>query len=163
MRVLRRLLTTIAISATLALTVALATSTPAAAYGSDAVYQLEFSFNCNNPSRPDVCANEFGTGGGAWGWIELDSTTHPGIAGDADIEITFCDHGRFEGPPFGGAGHFSLDGVWLIVNGFIVISVPSFPELGVLIVPAAPGHYSMVNDPVVGATAVFQVVRIPGR
>jgi hypothetical protein len=162
MRVLRRILTTIAISATLALTVALATSTPAAAYGSDAVYQLEFSFNCNNPSS-DVCTNEFGTGGGAWGWIELDSETHPGTSGDADIVIAFCDHGRFEGPPFGGAGSVRVDGVWFIVDGIIVISVPSVPELGVLIVPAAPGHYSMINDPVVGATAVFEVVRIPGR
>ncbi len=158
-----RSLRTLSLVTVFAFAISLSGTTPAAAYGSDAVYQLEFSFNCNNPSRPDVCANEFGTGGGAWGWIELDSTTHPGTSGDADIEIAFCDHGRFVGPPFGGAGHMSLDGIWFIVDGIIVISVPSVPELGVLIVPAAPGHYSMVNDPVVGATAVFEVVRIPNR
>jgi hypothetical protein len=157
-----RFLRVLALSTIFAFVISVNGAAPAAAYGRDAVYQLEFSFNCNNPSA-DVCTNEFGTGGGAWGWIELDSTTHPGTSGDADIEIAFCDHGRFEGPPFGGAGHLSADGIWFIVDGVIVISAPDFPELGVLIVPAAPGHYSMVNDPVVGATAVFEVVRIPGR
>jgi hypothetical protein len=102
--------------------------------------------------------------GGAWGWVELDSETHPGTAGDADIVIAFCGHdtttiGGAE-PPYGGAGVLLEDGTWFSANGLLFLNSPS---MGTFVLPAAPGHYQLVNVPVVGANTIIEVVKIPGR
>src|SRR5262249_8623299 len=76
----------------LAIPIGSANAQPAAAYGADAVYQIGLSFNCDNKV---ACAlsesNPFGPGG-FWGWIELDSATHPGTSGTANIAVTGCSH-----------------------------------------------------------------------
>ena len=74
---------------------------PAQAYGTDHVYQLTFSLNCNDRTSP-LCAPDMFTLGGVWGWIEPDSD------GTADATVTFCGHGQ----GFNGAFHENLDGVF---------------------------------------------------
>ena len=141
---MRKVLATILV--TLALSLGLFV-TPAAAYGSDAVYQITFSFNCNDKV---LCAvgpnNPFGPGG-FWGWIELDSTVHPGAmtGGDADIVATGCDHDRASAP-HGGADHFNLDGEWKFVGatietGVLVVTtvVPGAGPMSIVF-PSNPGH-----------------------
>lgn len=164
----RHAITTLATTLVLSLTLSLATAQPAAAYGSDAVYQIMFSFNCTDPI---ACAvgpdNPFGPGG-FWGWIELDSTTHPGAmtGGEADIVVTGCDHFRAT-VPHGGADHFNLDGTWFFVgpnveNGALVVNA-EVPGLGTftLVFPSAPGHYTL--HPIPQIANEIQVSLIPGR
>ena len=95
----------LSVVATFALTIAIAGSTasPAAAYGNDAIYQIEFSLNCNDRTSP-FCTQVVGLGG-LWGWIAVDDD------GFADVEVTFCGHG-FPLAPHGGAGHLSADIPW---------------------------------------------------
>jgi hypothetical protein len=144
----RRLL---AMLATTALAGALVSFTPAAAHAASdyngAVYQVEISLNCTNPTAP--CKDVFGLGG-VWGWIAL----MPGGTGNAQI----ADCGHSTGPVHtgAGAGHISYDPHWSIVtsssppdptspvdpNGeYIIIDGgtdgPSF------VVPATYGHYSL--------------------
>ncbi len=151
----------LAIIAVLSLGFSGLTATPAAAYGNDAVYQIMFSFNCDSPTAA-ACQvgpnNPFGPGG-FWGWIELDSTTHPGATtgGDADLVVTGCDHGRTSAP-HGGADHFNLDGTWFYAGGLLFISAG---PIGTLVVPAAPGHYSMHPAPAIANEV--QITLIPGR
>jgi len=155
------------IVASIALSVG-AGATPAAAYGSDAVYQITFSFNCDDKV---LCAagpnSPFGPGG-FWGWIELDSTIHPGAmtGGHADIVATGCDHDRATAP-FGGADHFNLDGNWKFVGAtietgalFVTTTVPGAGPM-TLVFPSNPGHYSMHPAPAIASE--FTVVLIPGR
>ncbi len=168
MNKIRRALTTLVAIVVLSLTVSLGTAQPAAAYGSDAVYQIMFSFNCTDPvacaAGPD---NPFGPGG-FWGWIELDSTTHPGAmtGGDADVVVTGCDHFRTT-VPHGGADHFNLDGTWFHVGPSIeagaLVIVITVPDVGTmsLVVPSAPGHYSLHPAPQIANE--IQVALIPGR
>jgi hypothetical protein len=133
-------------------------TTPAAAYGRDAVWQIGFSFNCNDPVACAVSPeNPFGPGG-FWGWIELDSTTHPGTAGDADIVVTGCDHFRTT-IPHGGADHFNLDGTWLTSGGFLFVSATGFGTF--FVVPAAAGHYSLHPAPAIAME--LQLALIPNR
>jgi hypothetical protein len=149
--------------ATIALLALVGTST-ANAYGNNAVYQIAFSGNCDNPASP-VCApppNGFGLGG-FWVWIVLDND------GTGDVAGAFCQHG-LPTAPHGGAGSVKGDVTWTTItssslpagainsdpnNTYLVI-----PELG-LVLPATPGHYSFRAGPAVQAQT--QIVRIPGR
>jgi hypothetical protein len=154
--------------ATLALTVLIAGSTAstAAAYGNDAVYQIEFSGNCDNPAN-FFCANVFGVGG-IWVWAALDAD-HTG-----DGTVAFCAHG-FPTAPHGGAFGSPIDVTWSTMsyagnpmnigsvnqdpnNNYLVISTTQGP---LITVPATPGHYSFRSGPAVQAQT--QVVLIPGR
>jgi hypothetical protein len=77
----------------------------AQAYGTNHVYQLTFSLNCDNKASQLCAPTAFGLGG-VWGWIEPDSD------GTADATITFCAHSQ----GFNGADHANLGGVeWSIV------------------------------------------------
>lgn len=77
----------------------------AQAYGTDHVYQLTYSLNCDNKASPLCAPDAFGLGG-ARGRIEPDSD------GTVDGQATFCGHNQ--GPS--GAFHQSLDGIsWSIV------------------------------------------------
>ncbi|TMC70020.1 MAG: hypothetical protein E6J13_10330 [Chloroflexi bacterium] len=154
--------------ATLALTALIAGSTAssAAAYGNDAVYQIEFSGNCDNPAN-FLCTNVFGVGG-IWVWAALD-VDHSG-----DATVAFCAHGlptaphgiaaggpvevtwsvvHWEGPPFA-IGSVNQDPS----NNYLAISTTQGP---LITVPATPGHYSFRDGPAVQAQT--QVVLIPGR
>jgi hypothetical protein len=154
--------------ATLALTVLVAGSTAstAAAYGNDAVYQIEFSGNCDNPDN-FFCANVVGVGG-IWVWAALDAD-HTG-----DGTVAFCAHGS-PTAPHGGAFGSPIDVTWSTLsypgnpmdigsvnqdphNNYLVISTTQGP---LITVPATPGHYSFRSGPAVQAQT--QVVLIPGR
>jgi hypothetical protein len=135
---------------------------PAAhAYGTDHVYQLTFSLNCDNKTSPLCAPDVFGLGG-VWGWIEPDAD------GTADATVTFCGHGQ----GFNGASHENLDGVaWTIVSGsqlngaFTVGTDPGdqyivFPgsDLSFVAFPVTPNHYSISFGP--GITAQATVVKM---
>ena len=127
----------------------------AQAYGTDHVYQLTFSLNCDDKTSPLCAPNAFGLGG-VWGWIEPDSD------GTADATITFCGHNQ----GFNGADHANLDGVkWSIVpasqlggrfavgtepTGQYIVFDPS-SALGFLAFPVTANHYSISFGP--GITA----------
>lgn len=129
-----------------------ASTAHAASDYSGAVYQVELSLNCNNPSAP--CQNVFGLGG-IWGWIALmpGATTNAGIG---NAQITGCGHNV--GGPGGGAGHTSYDPAWQKFysptaptpitptdpNGWYLYIAGS-PDGSVhpFIVPATYGHYSL--------------------
>ncbi len=146
--------------------VAGSTATTAAAYGNDAVYQIEFSGNCDNPDS-FLCTNVFGVGG-IWVWAALDQ------GGDGDATVAFCAHG-LPSVPHGGAAGGPTAITWAKIthvgNPFDVGSVNQDPQntylaistaQGPLItVPATPGHYSFRAGPAVQAQT--QVVLIPGR
>jgi hypothetical protein len=156
---LKRTIYALTIAIALSLSSLIAGSTPAAAYGADAVYQIGFSFNCDDPVACAVSPqNPFGPGG-FWGWIELDSTTHPGTAGSAEIVVTGCDHDRTT-VPHGGADHFTLEGTWWTAGGQLFVSTATLG--GVFFVASAtPGHTSL--HPAPGIAIEIQVVRIPNR
>ncbi len=151
---MRRLLATLAIAVALSFSASVATASPAAAYGNTAVYQIEFSFNCNTASDP--CFTQFGYGG-LWGWIALNQD------GTADIEITVCGHDRAGS---GGAFHESSDGTWTSSGGFLLVTTQNF---GTLAFPATAGHYffdsnfQLVSHPTPGAAQEITVVQIPNR
>ncbi len=69
----------------LALAITGSSASPAAAYGNDAIYQIEFSLNCTDRNST-FCTQVVGLGG-LWGWIAV------GNDGFADVEATFCGHG----------------------------------------------------------------------
>jgi hypothetical protein len=127
----------------------------AQAYGTEHVYQLTFSLNCDDRNSPLCAPTAFGLGG-VWGWIE------PGSDNTADATVTFCTHGQ--GPS--GAFHQNLDGVaWSIVpsaqldgrfpvgtdpNGNYIVFDAASP-LGFIAFPATANKYAMSFGP--GITA----------
>ena len=78
-------------------------ATKANAYGGDGkmgVYQIGFSFNCDNRS---LCGSDLG---GFWGWLELDNAAPDGMSGTGgDGQFAGCGHGS----GFNGAVHVSQD------------------------------------------------------
>jgi hypothetical protein len=107
---MRRLL---ALAAAVVAALALSIS-PANAYGGGAnhdMWQIGFSFNCNNPD-PSVCEDGLG---GAWGWVEFDRSAD-GTQTWGDAELAFCFHTIGGGGA--GAGHGSLEiESWFIAPG----------------------------------------------
>jgi hypothetical protein len=161
-RIARSVLAIVAPGAMIAAMVGGAFGAPAAqAYGSDHVYQLTYSLNCDDKTSPLCAPDVFGLGG-AWGWIEPDSD------GMADAQITFCSHGQGEH----GAFHESLDVSWSIVdesqlgdrfavgtdpNGqYIVFDETS--DLGFIAFPVTPDHYTVTFGP--GIRAESTVVQM---
>jgi hypothetical protein len=149
----------------IALVVALAPASTALAYGR-AVYQIEFSSNCNNPS---FCGSDLG---GFWAWGALYSD------GTFDAELTGCGH-TISGAP-AGAQHMSADGHWAIIDGALVITqetdtftgtfhgtVQENPDVPTVIGPAQPGHYStedILGFPAApGVSIQLQVVLVPSK
>ena len=127
----------------------LGVGTPAQAYGTDHLYQLTFSLNCNNRSS-DLCSSKgFGLGG-LWGWIELDGKSRSATSGEADGEVTFCSHSSGQQ----GAFHMKLDEApWFeadaseLPKGVETIGTDPngeylvVPDVG-LAFPETSGHYS---------------------
>ena len=142
-------------AATTALVISMVTvgiSSPIAGASSDysqAVYQITWSLNCNNPSAS--CANTtnsaaFGLGG-QWGWAALSGTS---TGGTANVQVTDCGHlVGSGGPGLAGAVHISLDTTWFVMHGKLYIG----GGLGIPPVPATYGHYStsITNGPNAGA------------
>jgi hypothetical protein len=170
-----RLLSAVTAVAAAAVWVGVAAAPASAGYGPLAVYQVAFSFNCNNPS---FCGS--GGLGGFWGWAVFNSD------GTADAELTGCGH--LQGGPGGGgggAGHMSSDATgWFVGdNGDfwisheeitftghgppVTLSDPQGPYPSDTGIPATPGHYRTSDllgfQPPPGVSFNVQVTRIPGR
>jgi hypothetical protein len=155
-RIRRYLLLIVASVAAIAAT-AMLVAPAAQAYGSDHVYQLTFSLNCNNKTSPLCGPDQFGLGG-VWGWIEPDSD------GNADATVTFCSHATGQT----GAFHENLDVPWSIASavpaGAFPVGTDSqyivFPntDLSFIAFPVTPGHYSTSFGP--GITAQATVVKM---
>jgi hypothetical protein len=131
-------------------------ASPAGAYGGGAshdMWQIGFSFNCNNPT-PGACDFNGGTGGD-WGWVEFDRSAD-GTQTWGDAQTAFCFHTIGGGGA--GAGHSSIDVTsWTIAPGsagpqtFFAsgTETDSFRGMTQTItltnedtgIPAAPGHY----------------------
>jgi hypothetical protein len=163
---LNKRMTTLLVLALAACALAFTAGSARAEYGPLAVYQVTFSFNCNNPS---VCGPDLG---GFWGWAVFNSD------GSADAELTGCGH--TVGGGGGGAIHFHADAEdWFIQNGDFWVSsevdtyVGRFAHTEVISsptdtgIPAAPGHYS--TSEILGFKAPpgmaiqIQVTKIPNR
>jgi hypothetical protein len=163
MRRLRNTLLMLVPAAIIATTAGAAVGTSVAqAYGTDHVYQLTFSLNCDDKSSPLCAPNAFGLGG-AWGWIEPDSD------GTVDATVTFCSHNQ--GPS--GAFHENINGVpWSVVPGsqlgnrFPVGTDPtgnyivfdSASALGFIAFPVTPNHYSTTFGPGIRANGTVTLM-----
>jgi hypothetical protein len=141
------------------------------AYGTNHLYELTFSANCDNPAVPLCSPSGFGLGG-TWGWIEIDGTWGA-TSGYADATITQCSH-QTPGLP-NRAFHTNLsDTPWVELPGsaFLTSDNPPFPvdfpgsltEL-YFVIPAAglafpvvPGHYSVSAAP--GVQVQSQVTQL---
>ena len=109
---------------TLAGGVTLATVGPAAAYGPQQVYQVEWSANIPGP-----------TGGGAWLWFGL-SSDHTG-----DYHGSDCGHANGPAASNGGKVTWKLinNGKTVEINGVVLNGLGFAPTVTV---PAAFGHYT---------------------
>ena len=137
---------------------ALAAAVPSSALaygGSQQVFELTVSANCDNAGSPLCAPPPAGFGlGGTWQWWELDGSSPSATTGVADGTITFCGRG-------GPAGHANVSDIpWSLVP---LAQLPQgvFPSDGgrsatyILIGggfagiawPAAPGHYSVRFGP----------------
>lgn len=109
---------------------------PAGAYGngggSQQLYQVSASMNCNNPS---VC----GSLGGFWAWGEFEAN------GTFDAELTFCDHlATPAGPGFAGAGHEHASGTYIIADFGLGPWIVVTSEVDVL---TGQGHGATITVP----------------
>src|SRR5947207_15488662 len=108
---MRRLVLMLAAFAAAAALAAVSASS-AGAYGGGAshdMWQIGFSFNCNNPA---FCSE--GTGG-VWGWIEFDRSAD-GRQTWGDAQSSFCFH--TVGGGGAGTGHSSIETqTWFIAPG----------------------------------------------
>jgi hypothetical protein len=153
---MRRLIVLVSAAATMALAAVASTAGPAGAYGGGAahdMWQIGFSFNCNNPT-PGACDFNGGTGGD-WGWVEFDRSAD-GTQTWGDAQTAFCFHTIGGGGA--GAGHSSIDITsWTIAPGsagpetFFASGTETDSFRGVTQtstftnedtgIPATPGHY----------------------
>jgi hypothetical protein len=152
------------------------------AYGNTALWQLGFSFTCNNVSDPN-CG---GAKGGQWGWAEFDS------GGQGDIQYT----AYFVSPGVSGVGtglfHLSMSitswvidtsnpsafpfGTFEVLSGSAVatggtihgsVNIPDLCAIGFCGdtgFPATPGHYTALSlfgfSPGPGLAFQIQVVQL---
>jgi hypothetical protein len=128
--------------------------TASADYGPTHQWELEFSFNCDNPT---LCTEIIGGTGGFWGWIALNGTP---AGGTGDAEVTDCHH-SIGGGGSAGAIHMSADVVWVNTGGMLLVFLPSNLMRPVFVAPAVPGHYD--NDDIFipqlpGVSVQLQVV-----
>jgi hypothetical protein len=134
--------------ACLAIVLASAIGFSSTAAGSGLAYKIEFSNNCNNPA---VCFQTVGALGGDWASISLNPD------GTGTAQFTSAQH-QTPGAP-NGAVHFLLVLTWSTLsspaapppaavtadpNGnYLVINT----EIGSMVTPATPGHYSFHGGP----------------
>jgi hypothetical protein len=157
--------------------------------GTQNVWQVGMSFNCNNAS---FCGAD-GLGG-FWGWVQLNQDPNTG-ATSADAELTGCGH-TTGGGGFAGAGHESVDVTgWFIAPGSAgphtfwatggtqtsvghgtKVTEPLTNDDGSVVtpanpndsgIPADPGHYSTAEilgfSPPPGVAMQIQVAYKPAR
>ena len=147
----------------------------AGAYGTEHLFEITLSYNCQNISICSSPANPFGIGG-LWGWVEPDQ------GGSVDGQLQLQGHANTDRPFLNGPAHttgflgYSViscpsaapgcgllgpEGVPTDPNGmyFEVLAVFS-GAVGVLpvLTPATPGQYSLHGAPgVFSQTQVKQV------
>lgn len=111
---MRRLLTMVAALVS-AVVLAVGFASSAGAYGGGAnhdMWQIGFSFNCNNPA---LCGDIAEGTGGDWGWVEFDRSAD-GTQTWGDAQSAFCFH--TVGGGGAGAGHGSIEVTsWRIAAG----------------------------------------------
>src|ERR1700674_1508963 len=124
--------------------------------GNALAYKIEFSNNCNNPA---VCLPAVGSLGGDWGSIRLNPD------GSGTAEFTSAQH-QTPGLP-NGAVHFLLVLTWSTLSSpaapppAAVIADPNGnylvinTDIGSLVTPATPGHYSFHGGP--GVTFMVEI------
>jgi hypothetical protein len=93
-----------------------------AAYGKDAVYQVELTANAGGPQ-----------GGGVWLWIELDQN------GTGDYTGSDCGHGEGSVKDMGDVT-WTESGGSITISGVVLNGLGGFPTT--ITVPADYGHYS---------------------
>ena len=155
---MRRILCALTFAIALSASSAIAGTSPAAAYGNNAVYQVTFSLNCVNAASS--CVQQFGLGG-TWGWFALNGASGA-TSGSVDVAQTFCAHSG----PFTGAFHFNGDSTWTTGHsGLPFLIDPTGTYLTVVgfdfPLPATSGHYSFTFER--GFFGQITVQRIPGR
>ena len=96
---------------------------PAAAYGTDHLYQVTLSYNCLNST---ICASTpFGIGG-IWGWLE------PDAGGAADGQLLFQGHQNAD-PTLNGTGKS------ISIQGYTTVNCPGLnPLCGVVALEEPP-------------------------
>lgn len=168
---LRRLAAIAAAGALAASAAIMSSAAPAWAYGTDHLYQVTISVNCQNVT---VCNTEpFGVGGG-WGWIELDRGTGSHTLRDfqsADGEMQFQGHSNTVNSANNSLLHISWFYGWTQVSctgskiasvckllpleniphdssgNYFEIVAPFYDGKLPILVPATPGSYGVNNAP----------------
>jgi hypothetical protein len=128
------------------------------AYGPTHVYEITFSFNCQNHALCQVSAsNPFGIGG-FWGWVELDA----GGTGDGQAEFQGHDNAY---PALNGTGHVTFQDLsWTTfsvpgVGSFLSILAPAEFGPQPMVLPAGSGHYT--QHPAPGISNDINVTLLP--
>ena len=133
-------------------------TTSASAYGTEHLFQITLSENCQNPTLcVQSAANPFGIGG-IWGWVEPDAD------GSAEAQVQFQGHSNAD-PSLNGSGHLPTTWNWHIIgpipapppfvsppdpNGmYFLFTIPGIPFE--FLTPATPGHYSLNLGPGINA------------
>lgn len=139
----------------------------AGAYGTDHLFEIGLSYNCQNIPVCSQPSNPFGVGG-LWGWVE------PGTNDMVDGQLQFQGHANANRPYLNGEGHTTGFSGWAIITctnseqtspdcGLLgPEGVPSDPNgqyfdigadfgttIGLLpvVTPATPGSYSLHAGP----------------
>ena len=140
---MRQKLLRIAVLSSVLLTVALATASPASAYGNAEQWQIGFSATCTNTSLCPAASGIFNSPGtfGFWGWCALggsDGSSAVGTTGyTADCQFSF-----YTRPPANNVTHFTYDVTsWKIDTGSALLppGVPSFFVTGGTFEVQGPG------------------------
>jgi hypothetical protein len=144
-------------------------ATPASAYGTDHLFQITFSENCQDPTLcVQSASNPFGIGG-IWGWVEPDTD------GTAEASVTIQGHSNVNPvpPTVNGTIHLPTTWNWQIIhlstppppifsppdpNGnYFFFTITNFQGFRFL-TPATPGQYSENLGP--GIDALITVTQM---
>ena len=130
----------------------------ARAYGPTHVYEITFSFNCQNQTLCQASpSNPFGIGG-FWGWVELDA----GGTGDGQAEFQGHDNAN---PALNGSGHVTFaDLSWTTFttpdgSSFVSMSAPAEFGPQPIVFPAGGGHSA--QKPAPGISNEINITLLP--
>ncbi len=130
---------------------------PARAYGSTALWQIGFSFNCNDKT---LCLTPpFGVGG-FWGWVEFDA------GGLGDATLTGCSHLSTSIGVLTGADHLNVDITAWEIGPSSMLPLPTFHLLAGTVTLSGvdfKGHPITVSLADIGLTGDTGYPAIPGH
>jgi hypothetical protein len=107
-------------------------------YGTHAQYQIEISYNCNNPT----CTPVIGSGAGIWLWIELNAN------GTGDYHGSDCLHGAAAFPDSGDVT-WADTGTELVISG-LSLAGGSGVLPSTITVPDTYGHHLLTFSQLFG-------------